>query len=109
MELDYSLIGKRIATRRNRLGLTQEKLSERIGSSPSYISNIERAVSIPSTETIMKLAFALDTTPDDFLVGTTRREDERWQDVAQRLRGLSPRQLSLADSFLDWLTGQELG
>lgn len=107
MELDYSLIGKRIASRRKRVGLTQEKLSEKIGSSPSYISNIERAVSIPSTETIMKLAFALETTPDEFLVGTTHQE-ERWQDVAQRLRGLSLSQLSLMDSFLDWLTGQEL-
>ena len=108
MEIDYSLIGKRIANRRKKQGLTQEKLSEAIDSSPSYISNIERAISIPSTETIMKLALALDTTPDEFLVGTGHPEDGRWQGVAQRLRGLSARQLALTDSFLEWLTQQEL-
>lgn len=108
MEIDYSLIGERIANRRKKQKLTQEKLSEAIDSSASYISNIERAISIPSTETIMKLALALDTTPDEFLVGATRREDERWRDVAQRLRGLSAKQLELTDSFLEWLTKQEL-
>lgn len=108
MEMNYSLIGKRIARRRNQLKMTQETLSEKIGCSPPYISNIERAVSIPSTETIMKLALALDTTPDEFLVGTSHPEDGRWQSVAQRLRGLSARQLALTDSFLEWLTQQEL-
>ena len=108
MEINYSLIGKRIARRRNQLKMTQETLSEKIGCSTPYISNIERAISIPSTETIMKLALALDTTPDEFLVGTGHPEDGRWQGVAQRLRGLSARQLALTDSFLEWLTQQEL-
>ena len=33
----------------------------------------------------MRLAIALDTTPDEFLVGTVRQQDEAWRDVAELL------------------------
>ena len=71
-----------------------------------YLSCIERATSTPSTEVLMRLAIALDTTPDEFLVGTVRQQDEAWRDVAELLRPLSPDQLSLAQSFLTWLNEQ---
>jgi len=108
MELDYQAIGKRIKYRRNKKHLTQEKLSEICKISTQYVSNIERSVSIPSTEVIMKLALALDTTPDEFLVGTARHGEEKWRDVAERLRGMDEKQLALADSLLTWLSQQEL-
>ena len=64
MDLDYKQIGQRIARCRKRAGLTQAALSERVDISPTYMSSIERAVSIPSTEVIMRLAAALEpTTP----------------------------------------------
>ena len=56
----------------------------------------------------MRLALALNTTPDEFLVGAVRHEEGAWRSVAERLRGMSPRQLSLVDSFLDWLYQQSL-
>lgn len=108
MELDYTEIGKRIAARRKALGLKQAEVSERADISNTYMSSVERAVSIPSTEVIMRLAMALDTTPDEFLVGTARQEGEAWRSVAERLRTLDEKQLALADSFLDWLSGQTL-
>ena len=108
MELDYTEIGRRVARRRKELRLTQSQVAEWADISDQYLSNIERAVSIPSTEVVMRLAIALDTTPDEFLVGTARREDEAWRSVAQRLRGLDEKQLSLADQFLDWLSEQKL-
>ena len=72
------------------------------------MSNIERAVSIPPTEVIMRLAIALDTTPDEFLVGTARHEGEEWKNVAELLRGMDEKQLALAKSFLTWLSEQTL-
>ena len=63
MELDYSMIGKRIARRRKQLGLKQAEVEELAGIGDKYLSNIERAVSIPSIEVILRLAIALDTTP----------------------------------------------
>ena len=108
MNADYSKIGKSIKRRREKLRLTQAVLAERCEITEQYVSNIERAISIPSTEVIMKLALALETTPDEFLVGTFRREGEEWRDVAELLRTMDAKQLNLARSFLTWLLEQEI-
>jgi len=108
MELDYTEIGRRIARRRRTLGLTQAQVSEMVGISDPYMSNIERATSIPSTEVIMRLALALDTTPDMFLVGAARQDTDEWRNVAELLRIMDDRQLELAKSFLSWIIEQEI-
>ena len=106
MELDYSEIGKRIARRRKELGLKQVEVCERAGINDKYLSSIERAVSIPSLEVVMRLALALDTTPDEFLTGSIRYEGDQWRDVAEMLRNMNPKKLGLAKSFLSWLNDQ---
>jgi len=106
MELDYSQIGKRIARRRKQLGLKQTEVCERAGINDKYLSAIERATSIPSLEVTMKLAIALDTTPDEFLAGSIRYESDQWRDVAELLRGMNSAKLFLAKSFLTWLAEQ---
>lgn len=108
MELDYSLIGKRIAQRRKELGLRQVEVCERAGINDKYLSCIERATSIPSLEVIMKLALALDTTPDTFLTGSIRYESDEWRDVAELMRSMNSKQLALAKNFLTWLSTQSL-
>ena len=100
MELDYSLIGKRIAQRRKELGLRQVEVCERAGINDKYLSCIERATSIPSLEVVIKLALALDTTSDTFLTGSVRYESDEWRDVAEIMRAMNPKQLTLAKSFL---------
>ena len=108
MELDYSQIGKRIAQRRKELGFKQTEVCERAGINDKYLSCIERATSIPSLEVIMKLALALDTTPDIFLTGSIRYESDEWRDVAELMRGMSAKKLNLAKSFLTWLSEQSI-
>lgn len=108
MELDYREIGRRIAKRRKELGLRQAEVCRRAGINSKYLSCIERATSIPSLDVVMKLALALETTPDTFLVGSVRHEDDAWRDVAENLRGMNERQLSLAKSFLQWLSEQDI-
>ena len=108
MELDYSEIGRRIARRRKELGLRQVQVCERAGINDKYLSCIKRATSIPSLEVIMKLALALDTTPDEFLTGRIRYEDDEWRDIAELMRGMTPDQLVLAKSFLTWLSSQHI-
>ena len=107
MNLDYKMIGKRIAKRRKALGLKQAKVEEMADIGYKYLSNIERGISIPSTEVIMRLAVALDTTPDEFLVGSVHQHDETWKDVAELLRPLPPEKLAMARSFLTWLNDQK--
>ena len=88
--------------------MTQEKVAECVDISNQHMSNIERAVSIPSTEVIMKLAAALDTTPDEFLIGSSRWPGEEWKAVAEKLRPLGGKKLELASRFIDWLAEQEM-
>ncbi len=103
MNLDYKEIGRRIARRRRQLGLKQSTVEERAEIGYKYLSSIERGLSIPSTEVIMRLALALDTTPDEFLIGTVRQRDERWKSVAEYLRNMDERKLDMAEAFLAFL------
>ena len=100
MGLDYQQIGQRIAVRRRALGLRQTQVCERCDINSNYLSNIERARSIPSLEVFMRICAALDATPDEFLVGTARSEEnETWRDVSELLRGLDGKRLELAKTF----------
>ena len=105
MALDYRQIGQRIAARRRALGLKQIQVCERCDINSNYLSNIERAKSIPSLEDFVRICQALDTTPDELLAGAARREDvESWKNVAEKLRGLNQEQLDMADSFISWVS-----
>lgn len=68
-ELNYVEIGKRIKIKRKELKLTQEKLSEIIDVSPSYVSEIERGTSISSLATITKIAQTLNVSLDYLIYG----------------------------------------
>ena len=67
MELDYKAIGKRIKIARIKADLTQEKLSEIVGVSPTHLSNIETGTTRVSLNTIINIANALHITSDDLL------------------------------------------
>ena len=67
IELDYKAIGKRIKIARIKADLTQEKLSEMVGVSPTHLSNIETGTTRVSLNTIINIANALHITSDDLL------------------------------------------
>ncbi len=67
MELDYKAIGKRIKIARIKADLTQEQLAERVGISPTHLSNIETGTTRVSLTTIVGLVNALNVTVDDVL------------------------------------------
>ena len=108
MAIDYQGVGHRMAIRRKQLGLRQVEVCERCGINSNYLSNIERAVSIPSLEVFMRICAALETTPDLLLLGTASRGDDGLrQEVDQQVKGLDKQQLALAKSFLTWLMEQK--
>ncbi len=67
MELDYKSIGKRIKIARIRFGITQERLAEKIGLSPTHMSNIETGTTRVSLTTIVCIANALNVAVDSLL------------------------------------------
>lgn len=68
-DLNYKEIGKRIKSKRLEIKLTQEKLSEAIEVSPSYVSEIERGTSICSLATISNIASVLNSSLDYLVFG----------------------------------------
>ena len=67
--MDWNEVGRRIRTKRKEKKLRQEDLAEMVSLSTSYIGMIERGEKIPSLETFVYLANALDTPTDDLLSG----------------------------------------
>ncbi len=59
--------GKAVRRKRERLGLSQEKLGLEAGLDRTYISGIERGVRNPTLKTIWLLADTLSTTPSSLL------------------------------------------
>lgn len=104
MTIDYSAIGKRIALIRKQNGITQEQLAEKAELSNVYISHIENSRSIPSLETLMKICSALDTTPDELLLGTKQDMENYLQsDIQKKLLLCTPKERRMVSRFVDLL------
>lgn len=85
-DLNYDEIGKRIKIKRKEMKLTQEKLSEIIDVSPSYISEIERGSSICSLATITNIADTLNTSLDYLVLGITENNaDKMFTDILKSI------------------------
>ena len=85
-DLNYEEIGKRIKIKRKEMKLTQEKLSEIIDVSPSYISEIERGSSIYSLATITNIADTLNTSLDYLVLGITENNaDKMFTDILKSI------------------------
>ena len=67
MSLNYTIIGRKIQEIRKKRKITQEKFSEIIDKSPSYISYIETGRKQLSLETLVDIANALKVTADVLL------------------------------------------
>lgn len=60
MMIDYKLIGRRIAFYRKSASVTQAAMSERLGVTESYVSQVERGTTKVSLSRLSQIADALD-------------------------------------------------
>ena len=60
-------ISQRIMERRKALGMTQEQLAERIGTSRVYITYLETGVKVPSLAMLKSVAAALECKAGDLI------------------------------------------
>lgn len=65
--IDYLTIGKRIRHNRDRMGITQEYLAEKINVSIPHVSRIENGTSKPSLQVLVDICNALNITIDDLM------------------------------------------
>jgi transcriptional regulator with XRE-family HTH domain len=56
---DRKLLGGGIRKYRKRLGLTQEKLAEKVDLNPVYMGQIERGYKVPTVDVLLRVAKAL--------------------------------------------------
>lgn len=68
------VIGRVVAARRKRLGLSQEALAEVTGLHPTYIGLIERGLRCPSARVILALGEGLGTTGSSLLASVERAQ-----------------------------------
>ena len=81
--------GARIRARREARGLTQAALAEAVGVSSNYLSVLERGHKLPTLDTLVRLAKALQVSPGDLLDGAGVRDE--WVDEVLTVSAAIPR------------------
>ena len=103
--IDYTIIGKRIQTRRQEQNITQEKLAERVGISVFYLSKIENGRVYPTLETLSNICTELDTELSAILSNTEiARKDYANERVLELFNSCSIRVKPIALSLLEELS-----
>lgn len=100
----FAKIGNRIRQYRKSVGLTQEKLSEKIGITPKHLSKLEAGRHNPHFDTIILLAKELDVPIDAFLEDV---EDNQVNTFLQMMKSdislMSKKQLTMLKRFIEML------
>ncbi|MEU6864449.1 pyridoxamine 5'-phosphate oxidase family protein [Streptomyces sp. NPDC046876] len=81
-------LGRRLAARREALGLTREELGRRCGADGNYIAYLEEHAASPSIGTLVRVADALGVTVDDLTGASAGRV--RGRATARRDTALAP-------------------
>ena len=74
--MDLALLGNRIRIAREKKGIPQEDLADRVNISPSHISVIERGVKTVRIDTVVRIANELDVSADYLLQDLVKRSRE---------------------------------
>jgi len=108
LQIDYSIIGKRIADIRKKQRLTQSQLAEKADISNNYLSHIETAKSTPSLETLINLCTALNVTPNEVLLGTKTTEKNYLNtDILDKLERCNTEQKQLIFDFINLILSKD--
>jgi len=101
---------KRVKRTRERQGLNQAQLAEKSGLTPAAISQIEAGDRIPAFRTIIELAKALETTPDDLMGVEGAGLDPSLKELSglfKDLKEMKPKDLEKVKDFARWLLTQD--
>jgi transcriptional regulator with XRE-family HTH domain len=98
-------LAERIKALRRAAGLTQEGLAEKADISPEYLSRLETTRQVPSLDTVVDLAEALQTTPAALLADPKEEAgDERIVRIAAMLGGVDEGAAAFVEAQIaDWV------
>ena len=100
-EPDMYTIGSNIRAARKRADLTQEELSESIGVSPHYISDLERGLVGVSTDTLIKICNTLNVSADFILFGNGSGANSINSTLIERIQRLPKHKADMVSLFLE--------
>ena len=100
-----SNIGRKVRACRKQKGFSQAKLAELVERSVEAISHIERGVSLPTIETLVRLSDKLDTPLTHFLDLDPNNQNSNWRtdrlaEVQAIANDLSDKNLEVAANLL---------
>ena len=90
---DKELIAKKLKAARERAGLTQEELAEKINVSSQHVSRMETGMYMPSFLTFLRMAEELNLTLSDFGVKTEKKENKTLNEFIKLLYILEDNEL----------------
>lgn len=100
--------GERLRKIRERQDLKQSDLARRSGLTPAAISQLENGQREPNFSTMIRLANALGTTPNDLLgIGADVSADPSIQALFREVRKLEPEDFDAVKSFAQFLAAQK--
>lgn len=99
VNIDFDMLGTRIAKRRRELNLRQNELAKELGVSNNYLSNIENGHSIPSLEVFANICTKLKITPDLLLLGVIRIDNVP-ENIKDNLKLCTSDELQLIDGII---------
>ncbi len=102
-ELDFIQMGKRIRAQREDLGLTREKLAEKLSVSSKFIADIENGVKGISIKKFFALIQILGVSADYLLTGIDdgprEERDAIMETIVEQLRGCNDAQLECMEAI----------
>lgn len=91
LQPDYETIRKRLRSRRAWLGMRQEDVAEKLGTSPQYVSRLETGHCPISLVVLYKFALAYKCSICDFLTATDNNSDEYlMNEITSRIAKCTP-------------------
>ena len=94
--MNCEFLGKRIREERLKLNLTQEKLSESVDISNSYMGQIERGERNVTLDTLIRIANRLGVTIDYLLKESITIDDKYVNQLMQLMDGRTDKQKQMA-------------
>jgi transcriptional regulator with XRE-family HTH domain len=97
---EYPAIGEQLRARRHEHGLSLRELADRLGVSPSLISQIERGRANPSVSTLYQIVAELDVSLDELLFNDRRAAGPAPASAPPVLRGKERKRIRLASGVI---------
>lgn len=95
-------MGKRLSDKRKELGITQEKLAEKMSVSIQMISNMEQGKKAIRPENLVKICKVLNISADYVLTG--EKSAQEMNTLNDKIAKLSDRDISLVENIVNYLS-----